>query len=215
MLSSSKHVPLFLNRPSNFKTDCGAERVIRCPQCDVAMKPVTARADPGRLIELDQCGQCGGVWCDKWELFPVDPQEAERVDGVDQELLIQPTASTAKVLYCPRCTGALHQFKEPLLPADIHLLRCMHCDGIWLNRGELRRYKEFQKRTQFEKLGAEAMVQKIPAVYQDPKSWIKTGTQGMFAYPQGFTDESESLKATLSNAAKLALQALLRLVLGI
>jgi Zn-finger nucleic acid-binding protein len=195
--------------------DRGAKRVIRCPQCDIAMKAVAVPADPGRLIELDQCGQCGGVWCDKWELFPVDPEEAERLDPVDQELLIRPTAGATKVLYCPRCTGALHQFKEPLLPADIHLLRCMHCDGIWLNRGELRRYKEFQKKTQLEKLGAEEIVHKIPALYQDPKSWVVTGTQGMLAYPQGYADEKETVTETLSSGARLALQALVRLILGI
>ena len=158
------------------------------------MNPVTARASPGSLIQLDQCGQCGGVWCDKWELFPVDPDDAERIDTVDEKLLIAPFELGKKTLYCPRCTGALHWFKEPLLPADIHLLRCMHCDGIWLNRGELRRYKRFQKQTRMEKLGAEAMVRKLPEIYQDPKFWVVTGTQGMFAYPQGYENETQNIR---------------------
>jgi len=189
--------------------------VIRCPQCDVAMTAVTARANPGRLIQLDQCGQCGGVWCDKFELFPVDPAEAERIDTVDERLLAQPTGTLSKILYCPRCTGALHHLKEPLLPADIHLLRCLHCDGIWLNRGELLRYKHFQRKTQLEKLAAEEIVQRLPAIYQDPASWVVTGTQGMLAYPQGYADEKETLRDTLSGAARLTLQALVRLLIGI
>jgi Zn-finger nucleic acid-binding protein len=178
------------------------------------MKPVRARANPGTLIQLDQCSGCGGIWCDKFELFPLDAEDAERIDALDEQLLRRPAVST-KQLYCPRCTGELHNFKEPLLPPDIHLLRCPHCDGIWLNRGELRRYKRFQKKTQREKLGAEKIAQKIPAVYQDPKSWVLTGTEGMFAYPQGYVDEKHEIKDTLTNAAKLALQALVRLVLGI
>jgi Zn-finger nucleic acid-binding protein len=179
------------------------------------MNPVTARANPGSLIQLDQCAKCGGVWCDKWELFPVDPDESERVDVVDDKLLITPFELGKKTLYCPRCTGALHLFKEPLLPADIHLVRCMHCDGIWLNRGQLRRYKSFQKKTQREKLGADRLVQKIPEVYQDAKSWVVTGTEGMFAYPQGHEHRQQSIKDTLSDAAKLALQTLVRLAIGI
>jgi Zn-finger nucleic acid-binding protein len=179
------------------------------------MNPVMAKANPGTLIQLDQCRQCGGVWCDRWELFPVDPDEAERIDAVNEKLLTQPIGFSTKTLYCPRCTGELHGFKEPLLPADVHLLRCMHCDGIWLNRGELKRYKRFQRKTQLEKLGAEQIVQKIPELYRDPKSWVVTGTEGMFAYPQGYENEKQPIKDTLSNAAKLALQALVRLAIGI
>jgi Zn-finger nucleic acid-binding protein len=29
------------------------------------MNEVTVQANPGQLIVLDQCGQCGGIWCDK------------------------------------------------------------------------------------------------------------------------------------------------------
>jgi hypothetical protein len=60
---------------------------MRCPQCDISMNEVTARANPGSLIQLDQCAQCGGIWCDKWELFPIDPDQASRLDFVDEKLL--------------------------------------------------------------------------------------------------------------------------------
>ena len=61
--------------------------MVGCPQCEVPMKPVTARANPGSLIELDQCDHCGGIWCDKWELFPIQADEAARLEPADQELL--------------------------------------------------------------------------------------------------------------------------------
>jgi len=51
------------------------------------MVEVIARAAPGSLIQLDQCGKCGGIWCDKWELYPIDGDEAERLDPLDQSLL--------------------------------------------------------------------------------------------------------------------------------
>ena len=189
--------------------------MVRCPQCEVPMNPVTARANPGTLIQLDQCGQCGGIWCDKWELFPIDPDEAERVDVVDEKLLTNPVTPAAKTLYCPRCTAKLQSCSDPMLPKDLQLTRCWRCDGIWLNRGELRRYKKLQRKTRVDKLGAEAVVRKISKVYQNPKSWVVTGTQGMFVYPQGAVEEKQTMGETLSGAAKLILQTLVRLALGI
>jgi Zn-finger nucleic acid-binding protein len=179
------------------------------------MNPVTARANPGTLIQLDQCGQCGGIWCDKWELFPIDPDEAERLDTVDGKRLTNLVTPAAKTLYCSRCTAKLQSCSDPMLPKDLQLKRCWRCDGIWLNRGELRRYKKLQRKTRVDKLGVEAIVHKIPEVYQNPKSWVMTGTQGMFVYPQGAVEEKQTVGETLSGAAKLILQTLVRMVLGI
>jgi Zn-finger nucleic acid-binding protein len=180
------------------------------------MNEVTARANPGSLIQLDQCGQCGGIWCDKWELFPIQPDEGTRLEPVDQELLRSIQPSEKKKLYCPRCTAALATPREPLLSPDLQLRRCPKCDGIWLNRGQFSKYKRHQKRVREEKLGPEAIVAKIDEMYQDPKHWIVTGTKGMFAYPGGVEEESkESIENTFRGGFKIALQALVRLVLGI
>lgn len=179
------------------------------------MNQVAARANPGSLIQLDQCGRCGGIWCDKWELFPVQPDEAARLELVDEKLLSTLTELGEKTLYCPRCTSKLEIFKDAVLPKDILLRRCSRCEGIWLNRGQLSRYKNHQKRIRLEKMGAEASVHKLPEVYQNPKSWVVTGTQGIFAYPQGAADEEETIGQSLGGAFKLILQTLVRMVLGI
>lgn len=189
--------------------------MVRCPQCEAPMKPVTAKANPGTLIQLDQCGQCGGIWCDKWELFPIDPDEAERLDSVNEKLLAAPAEAAAKTLYCPRCTAKLDSCRDPLLPQDLQLKRCWRCDGIWLNRGEFMRYKKLQSKTRKEKLGAEAIVRKIPEVYQNPKSWVVAGTGGMFAVPRAAAEDTPTLRETLGGAAPLILQTLVRLALGI
>jgi Zn-finger nucleic acid-binding protein len=179
------------------------------------MNEVTVRANPGSLIQLDQCGQCGGIWCDKWELFPVDPDEAGRLEPLDEKLLTAATELAQKTLYCPRCTSKLAVFKDPMLPKEIVLQRCSRCEGIWLNRGQLSRYKNYQKKIKLEKMGTEAIVQKIPEIYQNPKSWVVTGTRGMFAYPQGLDEGEERVTASLGGAFKLVLQTLVRMVLGI
>jgi Zn-finger nucleic acid-binding protein len=179
------------------------------------MNEVTVRANPGQLIILDQCSACGGIWCDKWELFPVDADEAQKIDPLDEELLKDQTKLTHKPLYCPRCTAALHVFAEPILPKDIQLQRCSRCDGIWLNRCQFRRYKEFQKQMRARKLGAAGIVAKLPSVYQDPKSWIVTGTRGIYAYPRGEPEADDVVKKSLSAVGKVIFQSLVRLVLGV
>lgn len=179
------------------------------------MSQVTARADPGTLIQLDQCGKCGGIWCDKWELFPVDPDEANRVDSVDEALLKAPLELPQRTLYCPRCTAPLQECKDPALPADLLFERCLRCEGIWLNRGELTRYKDHQRKLQLKNLGAAAIIQKIPEVYENPKAWVVKGTQGMMAYPRVADHAAEEFKPSLSAAAGTILQALLRAALGL
>lgn len=105
------------------------------------MHEVAARARTGYLILLDQCPTCGGVWCDRWELFPLAAEEAERIDSVDAERLQAALPSASLPGRCPRCTTALQPFRDPMLPADTRIERCQVCDGMWLNRGQLAHMK--------------------------------------------------------------------------
>ena len=187
--------------------------MVRCPLCETDMKEVSARANPGTLIVLDQCGKCGGIWCDKWELFPVDPEEAERLDPLDEELLQTPVALKKETLYCLRCGDRLRVFQDPSLPPDIQLQRCRRCDGIWLNRGQFGRFKRLQKKIREEKLGPEETLQKLVHACQNPESWVTTGTRGIFAYPRGEEEAQDLTSDTLKGAFRLILQTLLRLVL--
>jgi Zn-finger nucleic acid-binding protein len=179
------------------------------------MTEVTARATPGSLIQLDQCRRCGGIWCDKWELFPVDAEEAKRLDSVDEDLLRDRLKLPEKTLYCPRCADELRVFADPVLPPEIQLQRCRHCDGIWLNRGQFQRYKKHQKGTRKAKLGKDEVIARLPEVYADTKSWVVTGTKGIFAYPRGEEESADVVQASVTSAVKLVLQSLARMILGI
>jgi Zn-finger nucleic acid-binding protein len=185
--------------------------VVRCPQCEIPMKPVTARANPGSLIELDQCGQCGGIWCDKWELFPIQADEAARLEPADQELLQVPLASVKKELFCPRCTARMSAIKEPSLGADVQFQRCFKCDAIWLNRGQFARYKNHQKKVRSKNLGAKTTGKKLPETDLNEKAWVVTGTKGMFAYPPG-EDTIKTGGDSLTNIAATVLQKLLQML---
>ena len=189
--------------------------MLQCPQCDREMAEVIARAAPGSLIQLDQCGKSGGMWCDKWELFPLDGDEAGRLDPLDEHLLRDNIHLQKKPRYCPRCADELQIFADPILPKEIQLRRCRHCDGLWLNRGQFRRYKEYQKSTRLKKMSDTKIVAKLPQVYADPKSWVVTGTKGIFAYPRRAEEADELVDQSVKGAAKLVLQSLARMILGI
>ena len=187
--------------------------MVKCPQCECEMKEVSVRANPGMLIVLDQCGRCGGIWCDKWELFPVEPEEGDRLDPLNEGLLQAPIALVKESLYCPRCGDRLRVFQDPSLPPDIQLERCRRCDGIWLNRGEFGRFKNFQRKTREEKRGQEETLQKVVRAWQNPESWVTTGTRGIYAYPQAQAETDPWPSLTLKGALSLILQTLLRLIL--
>ena len=42
-----------------------------------------------------------------------------------------------------------------------------------------------------------------------------TGTQGMFAYPRGEEENSETIQESVKNAAKMVLQTLVRMLMGV
>jgi Zn-finger nucleic acid-binding protein len=115
--------------------------LLTCPQCTDQMKEVTARATVGYSIVLDQCPRCGGIWCDRWELYPLTAAAADRLDPVDRAALQQPTPVRTERLACPRCRARMQRLRDPSLPQDACIERCPNCDGMWLNRGELRRFK--------------------------------------------------------------------------
>ena len=189
--------------------------MVNCPECQLEMTEVTLPANPGQLIVLDQCKNCGGIWCDKWELFPIDSGAAEKLERADEAMLRRPVAAPPQELFCPRCTAKLWVARDPSLLPDLRLRRCFKCDGIWLNRGQLTQFKAHQLNVRRRKLEEPALAGRVSAIIQDPKSWVVTGTKGMFAYPQGEEENVETVGESLKAAAKLIVQALARMLVGV
>jgi Zn-finger nucleic acid-binding protein len=133
---------------------------------------------------------CGGTWFDKWELYFLKDGSLESAASADLPVPPAnplPPALAATVLppapvlpppldlgaflaenpkvrrgsgHCPVCTLELKTFKDPMLPPDASIKRCAGCSGLWLNRGDLKRYAEHRakqrKRSQAAKKPAKA-----------------------------------------------------------
>lgn len=119
---------------------------MKCPNCAQDIHTVKANSTLGNVIVLDQCPACGGIWFDRWELYQTSDGAVDTLDPVNTGSLRLSTPISDKPLQCPKCSIALSRFIDPLLPQDAHILRCPSCQGLWLNRGELRKFKEFRRK---------------------------------------------------------------------
>lgn len=120
------------------------DKILNCPCCGGELKEVYAEANYGRVLLLDQCHGCGGVWFDKWELYFVKPGSLKTLEAVDVKGLLAPHTDKCGRNQCPKCSSELVAFNDPFLPKDASIKRCPACSGIWLNRGELGKYAGFK-----------------------------------------------------------------------
>lgn len=100
---------------------------LKCPKCHVEMMRLTQLG-----VEIDVCPLCNGTWLDRGELRQMTRSRGEQAVRV-RVLNKRPTQFS-----CPRCGRAL---REGVHHEQIDFLidECDHCQGIWLDRGELPR----------------------------------------------------------------------------
>jgi Zn-finger nucleic acid-binding protein len=195
---------------------------LTCPQCAAAMNEVKAEAATGYMILLDQCPQCGGIWCDRWELYPVTAGAAAHLDAVDHDALHQPTAPADEQLECPRCRARMFRFRDPLVPADARIERCPNCDGMWLNRGELHRFKDHGAEMRAAARPAEpgaASDQQLDHLTRhalgDPQAWPTVRSLSDFEAPPAAPDAQDIRDDLKSGAMWLIARTALRLLLHV
>ena len=116
------------------------ETGLTCPNCKGTLKEKYAEANYGRVLLLDQCETCGGIWFDQWELYLLREAEARRLDTINEDSLLSSNPHPKGEGLCPRCKLNLGPFKDPLFPKDSQIMRCNCCNGLWLNRVEISRY---------------------------------------------------------------------------
>jgi Zn-finger nucleic acid-binding protein len=83
-------------------------------------------------VEIDQCGNCGGVWldCDEWTRMT-------RGRGKDA-VRLQVVNRTVADLPCPRC-GMVLEMGSHSEETNFLIDFCPGCQGAFFDRGELAR----------------------------------------------------------------------------
>lgn len=184
---------------------------LSCPQCGAAMNEVGAPASVGYSIILDQCPRCGGIWCDRWELYPLTAAAAAQLDPVNQAALAQPTAPRSEPLECPRCRARMRRFLDPSLPQGARIERCPNCDGMWLKRGELRRFKHRDAPGSATRRPTEAQLDRLAQATIPTAAVRRLADAFDSAQPTG--DESDVRQDILAGTAWLIARTVLRLLL--
>jgi Zn-finger nucleic acid-binding protein len=178
------------------------------------MREVSARARTGYLLALDQCDDCGGLWFDRWELFPLHHDEVDTLDPLDVSRFEQPV-ELAPLGLCPRCEVALKEFRDPNLPPDAEVARCRVCEGMWLQRGQLRKVKKVPPAADRGARGEDEALVALARSYAHEASWSNVRELDAATYeteepPPGLDDVGDAVKSTLP---WIALQVLFRLLL--
>lgn len=194
----------------------GRESLPRCPACGGALKEVYAKANYGRVLLVDQCTGCGGVWFDRWELYMLHGGSASDLDSVDVSSLLADNPDVHGSGNCPRCSLPLVDFKDPGLPPDASIRRCAACSGLWLNRGEISKYANhrdtFKKRAATYDNGVD-----VETLRHLQKELDLTGITGP-AHDAHALDGNEpplDTKEIVTDLGFLAIQTLLRLLFKI
>lgn len=186
-----------------------------CPECDGVLHEVFAEANYGRVLLLEQCKGCGGVWFDRFELYFVTGKSLKDLEAIDSNSFVaKPPAKAGKGL-CPKCGKPLAVFTDPNLPKDALIERCHGCNGLWLNRGELGKYAARKKTFS----GSRPIDGAGPSELGALKNLQKELKLGSLAVPttmelaSNLQDEPPvNSKEVAKDMAFLALQSLMRLV---
>lgn len=119
---------------------------LRCPGCGGTLGEACVEATYGRVVVVDQCGRCGGVWFDRWELYFLRPDALRGLARLDEGRLFagnpgtMPADDGSDPWDCPKCNGILEDFNDPMIPPDALIRTCPRCRGLWLNRGSIAGY---------------------------------------------------------------------------
>ena len=105
-----------------------------CPRCSSEIK-----REKYKGIEVDKCVGCEGMWLDYSELDQLE----DTVMDADELKGSTVTRSVEGGLPCPRCQGAMLQFRYRF--SELWLDVCESEHGFWLDKGEEKRVLELME----------------------------------------------------------------------
>jgi len=110
---------------------------LKCPACRKIY--LEAKVDPDTDLEIDVCPECWGMWFDPNELaqFFSSPTLKNRFFLPEETRPLETIGYviSSRARACPRCRKAMEEKSFAGVLIDI----CIHCQGIWLDDGELQR----------------------------------------------------------------------------
>jgi Zn-finger nucleic acid-binding protein len=117
---------------------------MKCPRCDSVLQSVVF---DGQTVEL--CPGCKGEWLSAGELQTIvehhdevfTPEEIASLDAVDKEIFTAEKDDHDE-LNCPVCENVQMEHFNYGETSGIILHKCTECDGIWMDKDELKKIEE-------------------------------------------------------------------------
>lgn len=107
---------------------------MNCPKCQVALHKKTIQG-----IEVDECGQCEGLWLQRDELRQVKDKIDSDLNWMDFEIWKHPEKFKTKSerIKCPHCGDSMHVLEYGDTKVEIDY--CSQCESVWLDKNELQK----------------------------------------------------------------------------
>jgi Zn-finger nucleic acid-binding protein len=151
------------HRPGTFETYCPhcghlyPSDAVECPRCPLTVDhskggrcPACAKTlVPEKMgdVTVDRCAACGGIWFDRGEVARVLDLHTQGVSGATLSELdrrfpsYRLTRERHRALACVRCRARMHRL--PAAPRSSVYVEICGPHGIWFDRGEFERFREF------------------------------------------------------------------------
>jgi Zn-finger nucleic acid-binding protein len=118
---------------------------MKCPRCSSVL---TETEYDG--VEIEVCSGCQGEWLFAGELQKIvehhdevfTPEEIASLDAVDKEIFTA-EKNDHDELNCPACEKVQMEHFNYGDTSGVILHKCTECDGIWMDKNELKKIEEF------------------------------------------------------------------------
>ncbi len=125
---------------------------MKCPRDGSELQSQKYEAE----IEIDKCHICDGAFLDSGELEQIqETQEKDYSEQLSQmpdligRAYHQALEKKLEAILCPKCNSQTER-KEYAYCSQIMIDKCLSCQGIWLDQGELEALEIFFERSQME-----------------------------------------------------------------
>lgn len=126
---------------------------MKCPVDNTELKELEYE----RAVMVDQCQTCDGMWLDRWELAAI---QANKGKNYSAELAKMPDLVNKSYMHsldkdrpsmnCPKCakdgSTVVMDRREHGYCSQIMVDACHDCQGIWLDKGEVKALEIFFER---------------------------------------------------------------------
>ena len=109
---------------------------ITCPKCRGPLKSVAYRD-----VEVNRCLRCSGLWFDSLEIEQLKTIHGSESLDVGNPLIGRQLNRIEQEISCPKC-GTIMMRMLDIDRYSIWYEKCPHCQGVWLDAGEFKKFKQ-------------------------------------------------------------------------